>query len=162
MKELHTKMKSFLLSVSLLFSSVAFAQGQGFHRNAANGSTTPPTPAQMAQNQTNHLTKFFSLTSTQQTAVLGILTPADTQIAALRTQIQTLRTTLVAAVKANNPTEINSTLAQISPLQQQIESLQAVAAGQIYATVLTPAQQGQLTNGLGPLMGFGPGGFGGR
>lgn len=130
------------------------AQGQGFHRNA---SGTPPTPAQIAQNQTNQLTRFFNLTATQQTAVLGILSPAETQIATVRTEIQPLRAALVAAVKANNPTQINTELQQIAPLQQQIDSIQAVAAGQIYATVLTSTQQAQIPNGLGPLMGGGMG-----
>lgn len=148
-------MKSALLLTPFLCAAMVSAQG--FHRNA---SGTPPTPQQMAQNQTNGLTRFFSLTSSQQTAVLGILTPVETQIANLRSQIQPLRQALVTAVKANNPTQINAELQQISPLEEQIQSLQAVAAGQIYATVLTSAQQAQIPNGLGPLMGGGFGGFG--
>ena len=110
------------------------------------------------------MTKFFSLTSTQQSAVLAILTSSETQIVALRTQIQPLRTSLTAAIKANNSGQINATLQQISPLEEQIQAAQAGAAGQIYATVLTSTQQAQLTNGLGPLMGgpMGGGGFRGR
>ncbi len=137
--------------------SLAFAQGPGFHGRAQSG--TPPTPQQMAQNETNRLTRFFSLSSTQQSAVLTILTTADSQIASLRTSIQPLRANLVAAVKANNSDQITSALTALAPLQQQIASLQANAAGQIYATVLNSTQQGQIPNGLGPLMGMG---FGGR
>jgi Spy/CpxP family protein refolding chaperone len=148
-------MKSLLLTIPLM-CSLAFAQGPRFHRNAQSGAATPQ---QMAQNETNRLTRFFSLSSTQQSQVLGILTTADTQISTLRTQIQPLRANLVAAVKANNPDQITAALNALAPLQQQVASLEANAAGQIYATVLNPTQQGQIPNGLGPLMGMG---FGGR
>jgi hypothetical protein len=154
-------MKSAFLAVPLFCGTFLFAQGPGWH---GHGSDTPPTPAQIAQDETNRLTKFFSLTSTQQSAVLAILTSSETQIVALRTQIQPLRTSLTAAIKANNSGQINATLQQISPLEEQIQAAQAGAAGQIYATVLTSTQQAQLTNGLGPLMGgpMGGGGFRGR
>ena len=152
-------MKSAFLAIPLLCGALAFAQGPGFHRNE---SATPLTPAQIAQNQTNRLTRFFSLNSSQESAVLGILTNVETQMVTLRTGMKPLHTSLVAAVKANNPTQINATLQQISGLQQQIESLQAVAAGQIYATVLTSAQQALIANGLGPLMDVGGVGLRGR
>ena len=132
---------------------LVFAQGPRFHGDGSSG--TPPTPQQMAQNQTSRLTRFFNLTSTQQQAVLGILTTADTQTSTLRTQIQPLRANLVAAVKANNSAQITAALEALAPLQQQIASIDANAAGQIYATVLTSAQQTQIQYGLGPLMGFG-------
>jgi hypothetical protein len=152
-------MKSAFLAVPLLCGTFLYAQGPGFHRNA---SGTPPTPAQIAQNQTNRLTRFFNLNSTQESAVLGILTAEETQVVTLRTEIQPLHTTLVAAIKANNPTQINAMVQQISGLQEQIEAHHALAAGQIYATVLTSAQQAQLSNGLGPLMDVGGVGFRGR
>lgn len=145
-------MKSVFLTLPLFFGAL-YAQGQGFHHYAASGGT-PPTPAQMAQNQTNHLTKFFSLTTAQQNAVLGILTNSDTQVSGLRSQIQPLHQTLVTAIKANNTAQITSTLQQIAPLQEQVESIQANAAAQIYAQ-LTAQQQSQIPNGLGPLMGMG-------
>jgi hypothetical protein len=150
-------MKSAFLAVPLLCGTFLYAQGPGWHGHA---SGTPPTPGQIAQNETNRLTKFFNLTSTQQGEVLAILTAAETKIATLRTDIQPLETSLVAAVKANNSSQINSILLQISPLQEQIQALHAGSAGQIYATVLTPTQQAQITHGLGPLMGGG--GFRGR
>lgn len=149
-------MKSLLLSVSLLLGPLVYAQGPGFHRNATNGTTaTPPTPAQIAQGETNRLTRFFNLSSSQQSQVLGILTTAQTQISSIRSQIQPLRANLVAAVKANNPQQISVALSQITPLQEQVQNAQAVAAGQIYATVLNSTQQAQIPNGLGPLMGGG-------
>jgi hypothetical protein len=126
---------------------------------------TPPTPAQMAQSETDRLTRFFTLTTTQQSTVLGLLTTADTQIQALTTQIKPLRTNLEAAIKANNQSVIGSTIQQISNLQEQEEVIRANAAGQIYATVLTSTQQALVGTGLGPLLGGGgpgPGGFRGR
>ena len=152
-------MKAVFLAATLLGGAVFYAQGQGFPEHA----DATLTPAQQAQHETNRLTRFFNLNATQQSEVDGFLTSADTQIAAIRTQIQPLHTTLVAAIKANNPTQINATLQQISALQEQIESIRAVAAGQIYATVLTASQQAQIPNGLGPLMGgMMGGGFRGR
>lgn len=155
-------MKSVRLIIPMLIGAAVYAQGPGPRQSGSAGST-PLTPAQIAQNETNRLTRFFNLTTPQQSAVLGILTSVDTQAEGLQTQIQPLRATLVTAIKANNASQINSTLMQISTLQEQVDSLRANAAGQIYATVLTTAQQAQITNGLGPLMGGGPrGGFRGH
>jgi hypothetical protein len=125
-----------------------------------SSTTTPPTPAQMAQRETDRLTRFFTLTATQQTTVLGLLTTADTQTQALTTQIKPLRTSLEAAIKANNQSMISLTILQISSLQEQEEVIRANVAGQIYATVLTSTQQALVGTGLGPLMGGGPGGGG--
>ena len=119
----------------------------------------------MAQRETDRLTRFFTLDAGQQSAVLGILTTADTQIQAITPQIQPLRTTLETAIKSNNQGMISSTLLQISNLEEQTQVIRANAAGQIYATVLNATQQAQVGNGLGPLMDGGPGpgpGPGGR
>ena len=147
------------ITIVLIAGSALYAQRP--HNRANAVPPTPPTPAQIAQRDTDRLTRFFTLTATQQSAVLGILTTAETQLQAITSQIQPLRTTLTAAVKANSQGMISSTLLQLSQLQEQEEVIRADAAGQIYATVLTAAQQMQVGNGLGPLMGGGPG-FGGR
>jgi hypothetical protein len=145
-----------LITVVLIAGSALYAQ-----RPHARGNATPPTPAQIAQRDTDRLTKFFTLNTGQQSAVLAILTNEETQLQGITSQIQPLRTTLTAAIKANNQGVISSTLLQLSQLQVQEEVLRANGAGQIYATVLTAAQQAQVGNGLGPLMGGGQG-FGGR
>jgi len=158
-----------LLTIVLFAGSVLYAQGP--NRRANTVPPTPPTPAQIAQRDTDRLTRFFTLDAGQQSAVLGILTTAETQVQAITPQIKTLRTTLTAAIKANNQGTISSTLLQISQLQEQEEVIRANAAGQIYATVLNTAQQTQVGNGLGPLWtgasggrsgpgGRGPRGFG--
>jgi hypothetical protein len=143
-----------VLAIAVIAGGVVYAQ-----RPRDHGTATPPTPAQMAQRETDRLTRFFTLNAGQQSAVLGILTTADTQVQSLAPQIQPLRTTLTSAIKANNQGLISSTLLQLSNLEEQQQVIRANAAGQIYATVLNAAQQTQVGNGLGPLMrgGFGPG-----
>jgi hypothetical protein len=149
-----------ILTIVLIAGSVLYGQ----RPNRRN--TAPPTPAQLAQRETNRLTRFFTLDTAQQSAVLGILTTAETQLQALTPQIQPLRTTLMAAIKSSNSQGvIGSTLLQISNLEEQEQVIRANAASQIYTTVLNATQQGQVGNGLGPLMNGGPGagpGFGGR
>jgi len=141
-----------ILTIILIAGSALYAQRAGRGVNA-----TPPTPAQIAQRETDRLTRFFSLTGGQPATVLEILTNVETQLQALTPQIQTLRTTLTTAIKANNQSQISSTLLQLSNLEEQEQVIRASAAGQIYATVLNAAQQAQVGNGLGPLMGIGPG-----
>ena len=145
-----------LIPIVLIAGSALYAQ-----RPLGRANATTPTPAQIAQRDTDRLTGFFTLNSGQQSTVLGILTTAETQLQAITPQIQALRTTLTSAVKSNNQGMISSILLQISNLQEQEEVIRANAAGQIYATVLNAAQQAQVGDGLGPLMGGGPG-FGGR
>ena len=151
-----------LIPIVLIAGSALYAQRPHGRANAV--PPTPPTPEQIAQRDTDRLTRFFTLTTTQQSAVLGILTTAEKQLQGITSQIQPLRTTLTSAIKTNNQSLISTTLPQISNLQEQEEVIRAYAAGQIYATVLTMAQQTQVGNGLGPLMGggSGPGGRGPR
>jgi hypothetical protein len=155
-----------IMTIALIAGGILCAQ-QPQHRGFSGGATEPPTPAQKAQHETDRLTKFFQLTPPQQTTVLGILTTANTQLQPITTQIKPLRTTLTAAIKSNNQGLISSTLQQLSNLHEQAQVIRAKAAGQIYATVLTSAQQAQTGNELGPLMhegmheGPGRGRFGG-
>jgi hypothetical protein len=138
-------MKGATLALAVLF-------GTGLWAHNENAARTANTPSEMAQRQTDHLTKFFNLTSNQQSEVKGILTSADKKAFSVRDQIRPLRQNLTAEIKANEPNQIRATLHEMMPLQEKVESIHAVAAGQIYANVLDPAQQGQLQNGLWPLL----------
>ena len=154
------KLRCIIMAATIAVGTL-YAQGPYPYESRAasgGGTATPATPAQTAQRDTARLTRFFSLTTAQQSTVLGILTTAETHIQTLATQIQPLQTALVAAVKANSQSQIGSTLLQLSNLQEQEQVIRANAAGQIYATVLTTSQQGQLGTGLGPLLSGGPGG----
>ncbi len=144
-----------IFTIVLIAGVSLFAQGP-----RANHTRTPPTPAQIAQRETDRLTRFFTLNAGQQATVLGILTTTETQLQALTPQMQPLRTNLTAAIKSNNQGTISSTLLQLSNLEEQEQAIRANAAAQIYTTVLNMDQQGQVGKGLGPLMGGGPG-FGG-
>jgi hypothetical protein len=146
-----------ILTIVVIAGSALYAQRRGFEPRGSSGTSTPPTPAQIVQRETDRLTRFFNLTTTQQGTVLGILTSAVTQTEAITAQIQPLRTTLVAAIKANNQSEISAIAPQISSLQGQELAIRANAAGEIYSTVLTTTQQAQVGSGVGPLLDGGAG-----
>jgi hypothetical protein len=145
-----------IMTIALIAGSILYAQPPQ-SQGSSGGAVTLPTPAQMAQHETDRLTRFFRLTPPQQTAVLAILTTANAQLQPLTAQVKPLRAALTAAVKSNNQGLISSTLQQLSKLQEQEQVIRAKVAGQIYATVLTSDQQAQVGTGLGPLMHEGPG-----
>jgi len=147
--------KKFLI-LPLLAASLVCAQGpRGFNR--AGASTVPTTPAQAAQNIVNRLTKALTLSTGQQSTILGILTTALTNLQSNATTLQTDRTNLIAAVKANNTGTISSLLTAMSPLQEQQEVIRYNAAAAIYAD-LNSTQQATVNNVLSLVEG---GGFGG-
>jgi Spy/CpxP family protein refolding chaperone len=106
----------------------------------------------------NMLTRSLSLNATQQGQVHTILADAQVHSSAIRDQLKPLRTSLLAAIKANDSAQIESLHQQISPLQQQLDVIHSKAAAQIYAA-LSPDQQTKVGNAIGMLMGggFGPG-----
>jgi len=106
----------------------------------------------------NMLTRSLSLNATQQGQVHTILADAQLQSQTVRDQLKPLRTSLLAAIKANDNAQIESMHQQISPLQQRLDVIHSKTAAQIYAA-LTPDQQAKIGNAIGMLMG---GGFGAR
>jgi Spy/CpxP family protein refolding chaperone len=111
-----------------------------------------------SQRLENMLTRSLSLDATQQGKVHTILADAQLQSQTARDQLKPLRTSLLAAIKANDSAQIESLHQQISPLQQQLDIIRSKAAAQIYAA-LSPDQQTKVGNAIGMLMGggFGPG-----
>ena len=110
-----------------------------------------------SQRLENMLTRALTLNATQQGQVHTILADAQVQSQGLRDQLKPLRSSLIGAIKANDNAQIESLQQQISPLQQQLDTIRSKAAAQIYA-VLTPDQQAKVGNAIGMLMGsgFGP------
>ena len=106
----------------------------------------------------NMLTRTLSLNAAQQGQVHTILADAQVQSQTIRDQMKPLRTSLLAAIKANDSAQIESLHQQISPLQQQLDVIHSKASAQIYAA-LSPDQQTKVGNAIGMLMGggFGPG-----
>ena len=119
----------------------------------------PPAGARdPGQRLENLLTKTLSLNAVQQGQVHTILADARVQSQGIGTQLKTLHSSLIAAIKSNDTAQIESLHQQIAPLQQQLDVIHSKAAAQIYAS-LSPDQQAKIGNGVGMLMGggFGPG-----
>ena len=148
-------MKARILVAALVAATSLMAQGPG-RSFGDRANATPPTPAEIAQMEVNHLTKFFSLTPTQVTAVTGFVTAEQTCLATNSANLKTARAALLGAIKSG-PGGVVSAVNAISPLEADQEICRATAAASIYVQ-LTSTQQMQLGNGLGPLMGGGPGG----
>jgi hypothetical protein len=146
-------MKVRYLVLPIILAGVLSAQGRQFR---GGGSLTPPTPAQLVEREVSFLTKFFTLTPTQVTAVTGFVTTEQTCLAANTTNLQTAREALVTAIKGANPTTISTAISNLSAVQSAQETCRATAAAAIYAD-LTSAQQAKVGSGLGPLMGGGGG-----
>jgi Spy/CpxP family protein refolding chaperone len=152
-------MKARLFVLPIFIAATLFAQGPhgGFGRNS---SGTPPTPAEIVAREVQMLTRFLSLDATQQSAATTALTNAQAQLALNAPTLKTDRAQLVDAIKANQAGVIDTLTSTIANLQGQNDAIRAKAAAAIYAT-LTAEQKTKLGNGLGPLMGGGPGrGFG--
>ncbi len=111
-----------------------------------------------SQRLENMLTRSLGLDATQEGKVHTILADAQLSSQAIRDQLKPLRTSLLAAIKANDSAQIEALHQQTSPLQQQLDVIHSKASAQIYAA-LSPDQQTKVGNAIGMLMGggFGPG-----
>jgi Spy/CpxP family protein refolding chaperone len=145
MKELNPHIVFMPAAIALIMGAALLAQPQAGAHN----------PGQRIENM---LTRTLSLNATQQGQVHTILADAQVQSQSIHDQLKPLRTSLIAAIKANDSAQIESLNQQISPLQQQLDVIHSKAAAQIYAA-LNPDQQTKVGNALGMLMGggFGPG-----
>ena len=145
-------MKKLKLRLVLVPAAVALAIGGTLLAQPPAGMHDP------GQRLENMLTRSLNLNATQQGQVHTILADAQVQSQVLRDQLKPLRTSLLAAIKANNTAQIESLHQQISPLQQQLDIIHSKAAAQIYADLM-PDQQTKIGNAIGMLMGggFGPG-----
>src|SRR5580704_6664648 len=113
---------------------------------------TPPSPATMAQQRVNRLTKMLTLNSTQQGQALTIFTTEFTADATTHTSLKTARENLTNAVQTNNTGEIASVSAQIGTLEAALVQSDATANAQFYQ-ILNSTQQTQYNNLH--MMGFG-------
>jgi Spy/CpxP family protein refolding chaperone len=105
----------------------------------------------------NMLTRQLGLTDDQKARATTIFTDAATAEQNLHTSMQTARTALSDAVKANNPGAIDQAANTIGGLTGQLLSIQSRADAAFYA-ILTPDQQSKFGSMRGP--GPGPGGMG--
>jgi Spy/CpxP family protein refolding chaperone len=121
---------------------------------------TPPSPAQMAARNVEHLTMMLDLSSTQQTQATAIFTKQATDLSSIHSSVQTEQTALIAAIKANDASGISAAAGQLGILHTQSITIDATASAAFYQ-ILTAAQQTKYA-AFGLLRGPGPGGPGGR
>ena len=143
-------------STALLAAALVAAQGFGPRAGGAPG--TPPDPATMAQMRVSMLATLLSLTDAQKTQATTIFTDAATAAQTIHASLQTIQTTMTAAVKANNTAAIDQAAGTIGTLQGQLTAINAKADAAFYA-ILTADQKTKydaLPHG-GP-GGHGPGG----
>jgi Spy/CpxP family protein refolding chaperone len=145
------------LAVAALSTSFLVAQ-------TTTTGRTPPTVAERVAHRVARLTALLTLTTTQQAQATTLFTTEETALDAIRTDMQTLRTSLQTAVKANNSSAIVTVATQIgADTTKQVEA-QATADAAFYA-LLTTDQQTKFnelnTSGFGGRGFGGPGGPGG-
>jgi Spy/CpxP family protein refolding chaperone len=145
-----------VLAFTTLSASIVFGQ-------ASSATPTAPT-AQIVANLVQRLTALLTLTTAQQAQATTIYTTEQTALSDLATSMQTARTALQTAIKANDLTAIITQATQIGSLTTQQVEDQAKAEAAFYA-ILTTDQQTKYNQlhsvGLGGRGGPGRGGFGG-
>lgn len=148
--------KLILNAVAVTTLAASFAAGQP--------TGTPPTSAEIVSNRVARLTTLLTLTTAQQTQATTIFTTEVTALAAIKTNLDTARTALNAAVLKNDSAAIVTQATQIGALTTQQVEAQAKADASFYA-LLTPDQQTKYTElrltGLGGRGGPGGPGHGG-
>lgn len=153
-----------LITTGVLAAALSLAQGPrgGGRPGPPNG--TAPDPAQMVAQRVNMLARMLDLADDQRAQATRIFTDAQTASAAARTAMQTGRTNLTAAIKANNTANIDGAAQAIGTATTQLTSIEAKADAAFYL-ILTADQKAkydQMRGGRGGMMmGPGPQGMGG-
>jgi Spy/CpxP family protein refolding chaperone len=158
-------MKTFAFALSLLTAGFVSAQsptpapapGQRHHMRPAPAGS----PDDMLESR---LTMRLGLNATQQNGVHTALAEARVQQNGMSTQMRTLHTQMLEAIKAGNTDQIDSISSQLSELHKQQTSIHAKTMAKIYGS-LTADQKTKAGANLEMLMGhmgpgFGPGGPG--
>jgi Spy/CpxP family protein refolding chaperone len=140
-------MKLTLKRILTLGATCALAVGLTF----AQGPGGPPPGG--GHGRMEMMTNRLNLTADQQTQVKAIFDQERLASEPLRAQLNSLHTSVEAAVKANDAAQITQLSHTLGGLMGQMEAIRLQAQAKVYA-LLTPAQQ-QLFSASGP------GGFGG-
>lgn len=147
------KIRFLILPMLIAVTLLAQVPRRGFGRNSTG---TPPAPAEIVAREVQFLTRFLSLDAGQQAAATTALTNAQAQVALNAPTLKADRSQLVDAIKGNQLGVIDTLTSTIANLQGQNDAIRAKAAAAIYL-VLHDDQKARLGNGLGPLLGGGPG-----
>jgi Spy/CpxP family protein refolding chaperone len=108
---------------------------------AGNG---PPNPANMVQQRVGFLTNLLSLTAAQQQRATTLFSTAARTGATVLSSLDTAHQSLETAIKNNDTAAIDQISATIGNLTAKGTSNDAKADAAFYQ-ILTPAQQGKLT-----------------
>ena len=148
--------------VSLVIAACVWAQPpQGRGRRGDQGG--PGDPQQMLEQRLERITEMLSLSGDQKTKATSIFADAARAAQPLRQQMREARTSLQAAVRANDAAQIDKLASTIGTLTAQSTAIESKAEAQFIST-LTPEQVSKLPEGFGGfglMGGGGPGGFGG-
>jgi Spy/CpxP family protein refolding chaperone len=99
--------------------------------------------AGLGANLRQRVIKALNLTADQKTQAKAIFQAAKTAGAPIRTQLQTARQDMAAAIKAGDSGKIQSIATAAGPLQAQLMANRADAMAKFYA-ILTPDQKTKL------------------
>jgi Spy/CpxP family protein refolding chaperone len=150
-----------LIACTAMAAALAFAQGRmPGHGHGRGEPGAGFDPAKMIEMRVDRLEKLLTLTADQKAKATQIFTAAQTARGDVRTQMQTARESLAAAVKANNTAAIDQAARDIGAVTTQTIAIESKAQAAFYA-LLTAEQKTRLDAlrpGRGP-MGFGPQGM---
>jgi Spy/CpxP family protein refolding chaperone len=128
----------------ILVAMAALAAGMAFAQTAATPAATGQGGLNLRAAVRQRILKKLSLTADQKTQAKAIQQQARTAAAPLRTQLQTNRQALTAAVKSNDTAQIQSLSATQGSLRGQVLAIRSAANAKFYA-LLTPDQQTSFT-----------------
>jgi len=124
----------------ILIAMAALAAGMAFAQTTATPAASGQSGLKLRAAVRQRILKKLNLTADQKTQAKAILQQARTAAAPLRTQLQTNREALAAAVKSNDTGQIQSLAAAQGSLQGQVLAIRSAANAKFYA-LLTPDQQ---------------------
>jgi Spy/CpxP family protein refolding chaperone len=137
-------MKKQVAQILVIATASAFslaAQGPGrFHDNGGTPAGNAQTSADAIARRVEYLTALLTLTTNQATQASTLFTTAAATVTPIQANLETARTSLRAAVLANNTTQIDQLSTQIGTFTGQITAAQNRAEAAFYA-LLTPEQR---------------------
>lgn len=132
------------VAMSLLLTAVlASAQAQmerRHHGQAGPSANNPPDPQKMLQGRVDRLANQLNLTEAQKSQAAKIFGSSAQTVQTLRQQLHGTRKSLQAAVKANDPGQIDQLSNALGALTAQFTAIESKTEAQFNA-ILTPDQQ---------------------
>jgi Spy/CpxP family protein refolding chaperone len=150
-------MKTSFIALSMMVSGLMFAQTPQTAPAPSQHRGPRGNPDQAEQRFEQHLAQRLSLSAGQVNTVHTARAESRVQSQGMNEKMRTLHTSLNAAIKAGNESQIDSLTQEIATVHQQQTSIHAKTTAKIYST-LTDEQKTKVGNHLEML--GGEGGFG--